>query len=184
MRLSKSENLPRCSFREGQGLSVQSQPTLREAEYHFVKKNYRSALSLCSRMLVEAEPENPEYFQTIVQLDAAIFCIEVDTHDALPRHYSVRFGTNVSDLDQIAAIALQCWHEIHLRHPSDLRGWTHLRPVLDHYSLSRPMPIEFFQIWAKFWELNGRRGVAARWTLHVLRIILLMPYLRKWPFTL
>ena len=87
--------------------------------------------------------------------------------------FEVRLGTQLTAVDEMATLVLQCWYELrkmqladnprtHGHHwdigtlsAADQEAWRHLWPVLEMYSI-HPMPIQLFtELWIRFWHQSS-----------------------------
>eukprot|EP00934_Nitzschia_sp_Nitz4_P001272 Nitzschia sp. Nitz4//scaffold279_size24496//22400//23887//NITZ4_008386-RA/size24496-processed-gene-0.24-mRNA-1//-1//CDS//3329545409//1272//frame0 len=155
---------------------------VQQAHRRMLQKKYKEALALANDFLTQQLVDDWEgpltYFQTTVQLTVPLQLEPIippkvapnsrnvsntmggqDESDTSAMSFQVRLGTQLKTVDELAVIALQCWHELFLLHqkshasaaPVDVDVWTYIHPVLQIYA-KHPMPIQVFvEVWIPFW---------------------------------
>jgi hypothetical protein len=167
---------------------------LRKATLSVVKSDYKEALCIGNEYLRQQLQDGwsgpLSYFQTTIKLSTPLMLPKdssatttQQTQSAL--FFQVRLGTQLTAVDEMAAIVLQAWHEL-ARRDAKLNAvhhaWKHLLPLLEIYS-KHPMPVQFFvQLWIPFWhspvpsvlvvssnngDVGAAKSLALAWSLQV-----------------
>ena len=140
-----------------------------KAERAFLEGRFRNSLQLANQAILDEIPKNTksteiELSNKLVRVGCAFSFDSGEDNTRQRRTFIVSIASRIEAIDQIAAIALQSWHEINSsQHEGDedmsrknitRQGCKHLLPFFNLYSndksACRPIPLELMVVFLQF----------------------------------
>ena len=140
-----------------------------KAERAFLEGRFRNSLQLANQAILDEIPKNTnsrevELSDKLVRVGSVFSFDSGEDTTRQRRTFIVSIASSIEVIDQIAAIALQSWHEINSsQHEGDnemskknitKQGYKHLLPFFNLYSSGkstcRPVPLELMVVFLQF----------------------------------
>ena len=168
---------------------------LSEIEREFLQRRFRYSLQLANRFIVDEISRSvisshlETHTASVIQVGSVFSygCVQDLSTKPLRRTFLVDVESTISPIDQVAAIALQSWHEISAsqqqsqskisgKHTTS-QGYKYLLPFLDLYSSEsisncRPMPLELMVIFLEFCHAENMIQEAITASIDLLAFIM------------